>query len=102
MATVVANGIKMHYQRIPPVGSQVENAPIVVFIHGLMVDTLASFYFTMAGPVADAGYEVILYDLRGHGRSEDVASGYRMVDFVEDLTGLLDALNPPAGSLGRQ
>jgi len=67
--------------------------PTVVFIHGLGTDSLASFYFTLAAPASAAGIEVIAYDLRGHGRSEQPATGYRLSDFVADLSGLLDALD---------
>jgi 3-oxoadipate enol-lactonase len=69
-----------------------EPHPILVFIHGLGTDSLASFYLTLAPAVSAAGIEVIAYDLRGHGRSERPATGYRLSDFSADLTGLLDAL----------
>ncbi len=63
-----------------------------MFIHGLGMDDLSSFYYTLANPVAHAGAEVILYDLRGHGLSERSRSGYRVGDSVADLVALLDAL----------
>jgi 3-oxoadipate enol-lactonase len=63
-----------------------------VFVHGLGTDSLASFYFTLAPAVSAAGIGVIAYDLRGHGRSERPAMGYRLSDFVADLAGLLDVL----------
>src|SRR6185369_396766 len=34
---------------------------------------------------------VLLYDLRGHGRSEQPPSGYTIDDMVDDLRGLVDA-----------
>src|SRR5438445_3755679 len=87
----VANGIRVHYQRMsaretgaPP--------PTVVFIHGLGTDSLASFYLTLAAPVSAAGIDVLTYDLRGHGRTELPPTGYRVGDFVADLDGLLDRL----------
>src|ERR1044072_8784391 len=46
----------------------------------------------LAAPVVDAGAEAILYDLRGHGRSERPPTGYGLHDGVADLLGLLDAL----------
>ncbi|MBO0871003.1 MAG: alpha/beta fold hydrolase, partial [Micromonosporaceae bacterium] len=58
--------------------------------------TLASWYFTLAGPVSRAGFRVIAYDLRGHGRTERPAQGYRLADFVDDLAGLLDKLGETA------
>lgn len=63
-----------------------------MFIHGLGMDNLSSFYYTLANPLAHAGAEVILYDLRGHGLSERPRTGYRVDDSVADLAALLDAL----------
>jgi len=85
MADVVANGVRHHVQRLG------RGDRTVVFIHGLVMDNLSSFYFTLANPVAE-GAEVILYDLRGHGMSERPASGYAVANLVEDLRALLDAL----------
>ena len=63
----------------------------VVFIHGLVMDNLSSFYFTFAHPVARIA-EVMLYDLKGHGLSDRPATGYRIEDMVVELSALLDAL----------
>ena len=56
MAEVVANGIRTHVQRL---GS---GPPTVVFVHGIVVDNLASLYFTLANPVAQAA-EALLYGI---------------------------------------
>ncbi|WDZ88009.1 alpha/beta fold hydrolase [Micromonospora cathayae] len=66
--------------------------PTAVLIHGMASDTMASWYFTLAEPLAGAGFPVVLYDLRGHGRSERPATGYALDDFVDDLAALLDEL----------
>jgi pimeloyl-ACP methyl ester carboxylesterase len=87
MADVVANGVRLHVQRLGVCGG----ARTVVFLHGLVMDNLSSFYFTLANPIALQA-EVVLYDLRGHGMSERPASGYAVQDMVADLGGLLDAL----------
>lgn len=94
MAHIPANGIRLHVQRVAPTGSPRSDGRhrAVVFIHGLGTDSLASFYFTLAPAVSAAGIDVIAYDLRGHGRSERLPTGYRLSDFVADLSGLLDAL----------
>lgn len=65
--------------------------PVVVFVHGLCVGDQSSLSFTLGLPLATSA-DVILYDLRGHGRSQVVASGYRVADHVADLVALLDAL----------
>jgi pimeloyl-ACP methyl ester carboxylesterase len=91
MPVISANGARFHVQRLEPApGGQ---APTVVFIHGLITDNLSSFYYTLAAPVAGAGARVLLYDLRGHGRSERSPDGYSTRDGVADLRALLDALD---------
>lgn len=94
MAEVVANGVRFHVQQLTPPGTDGPSAerPTVVFIHGLVMDNLSSFYYTLANPCAAGGADVMLYDLRGHGRSERPALGYALEDSVEDLVGLLFTL----------
>jgi 3-oxoadipate enol-lactonase len=91
---VEANGIHQHVQRLPPVPTPPGRGgrPVVVFLHGLGTDSLASYYFTVAGPLADAGFDVVMYDLRGHGRTDRPATGYEVSDFLADLDGLLASL----------
>ena len=88
MAEVEARGLRFHVQRL---GSP-ESAAKVVFLHGLVMDNLSSFYFTLANPLA-ATCDVILYDLRGHGMTTRPETGYRTDDMVADLDALLVALH---------
>jgi len=81
VADVVANGVRHHVQRLG------KGDRTVVFLHGLVMDNLSSFYFTLANPVAEKA-SVLLYDLRGHGMSERPKTGYRVTDFVADLAAL--------------
>lgn len=90
MADVLANGVRLHVQELSSPGGAERST--VVFLHGLVMDNLSSFYFTLAAPVAASGARAILYDLRGHGRSERTRSGYSVTDSVADLTALLDEL----------
>jgi pimeloyl-ACP methyl ester carboxylesterase len=85
MADVVANGVRFHVQRLGA------GRPALVMIHGMVMDNLSSFYYTIANPLA-RHTEVVLYDLRGHGRSERPDHGYRIDDAVADLLALLDEL----------
>ncbi|CAM2006371.1 alpha/beta fold hydrolase [Acanthopleuribacter pedis] len=85
MAFETLNGLRIHTQVL---GRQ-EGPVRVVFLHGLVMDNLSSWYFTFANPVAQ-DHKVLLYDMRGHGRSERPASGYRLDDFVAELAALLE------------
>lgn len=90
MATTRVNGIDVHVQRLGHDSGSPR--PVVVLIHGLLIDTLASYYFSLAPRLAEEGLDVVMYDLRGHGKTSRPPTGYRMEDFVADLDGLLDAL----------
>jgi pimeloyl-ACP methyl ester carboxylesterase len=96
MPLIDANGVRFHVQRVAPSAdaalSPGTQAPTVVFVHGLLVDNLSSFYYTLAGPVARAGAPVLMYDLRGHGLSGRPPRGYTIADGVADLAALLDEL----------
>ncbi|HZD15061.1 MAG TPA: alpha/beta fold hydrolase, partial [Pseudonocardiaceae bacterium] len=94
MADVTARGVRFHVQRLAASRpAMTRPVPPVVLIHGLGMDNLSSFYFTLANPLANAGADVILYDLRGHGLTERPRTGYRVDDSVADLAALLDALD---------
>lgn len=91
MPTIVANGISQHYELLAPTNGD-PNAPTVVCVHGMLIDSLASYYFTVSKPLRDAGLRVLLYDLRAHGNSDRPAGGYTVEHFLDDLRALLDEL----------
>ncbi|HWE89916.1 MAG TPA: alpha/beta hydrolase [Pseudonocardiaceae bacterium] len=86
------NGLRTHYQWMRAKNPRPGGAPTVVCVHGIGYDSLASFYLTLASPLSEAGYDVLTYDLRGHGRTERPATGYRLGDFVDDFEVLLKQL----------
>jgi pimeloyl-ACP methyl ester carboxylesterase len=90
MAMVDAGAVRLHVQRIGPRGRT--STATVVLVHGLLTDSLASYYFTVAPAFAAAGLDVVMYDLRGHGRSERPADGYTLDHNIDDLEALLDRL----------
>jgi pimeloyl-ACP methyl ester carboxylesterase len=92
MAEIIVRGVRFHIQQLAARHRRHRLECPVVFIHGLGMDNLSSFYYTLANPVAHAGATVILYDLRGHGLSERPRTGYRVNDSVADLAALLAAL----------
>jgi pimeloyl-ACP methyl ester carboxylesterase len=91
MPEVSARGIRFHVQTMDPPETS-GRTPVVVFIHGLLMDNLSSYYYTLAGPVARAGARAVMYDLRGHGRSARPATGYSITDAVADLFEILRVL----------
>ncbi|WP_263981592.1 alpha/beta hydrolase [Streptomyces naphthomycinicus] len=86
-----AGGIRLHVQRTGPADGRGPHATIVL-VHGLLTDSLASYYFTVAPAFAAAGLDVVMYDLRGHGRSERPPHGYTLDHNIDDLAALLDRL----------
>lgn len=93
MPAIKANGITQNYEVMQPRDAAGGPAPTIVCVHGILIDSLASYYFTLANFLRDAGFRVVMYDLRGHGNSERPPTGYQLDDFIDDLAALLDALN---------
>lgn len=93
MADVLVNGVRLHVQRLVPPVEVRPSGKTVVLLHGLIMDDLSSYYFTLANPLSAAGHDVIMYDLRGHGHSDRPVTGYSVDDGVADLDGLLTALD---------
>jgi len=92
MSRVRAGGLDVNVERLRPAVPDAE-APIIVCVHGLLTDSLASYYFTLGPAFAERGLDVLMYDLRGHGRTTRPATGYQLEQFVYDLVALLDALD---------
>jgi pimeloyl-ACP methyl ester carboxylesterase len=88
MPSVVARGVRFNVQRL---GS---GEPLLVFLHGLVFDNLSSWYFTVAAPLARR-FSLLLYDLRGHGLSEQPPTGYSAEDMADDLAAILESLGEP-------
>lgn len=83
MPLIQANGLAFHVQTLGA-------GPPVVMIHGLFLGNLATWYFT-AAPALARRHRVLLYDLRGHGRSAAAARGYDLATMAADLAAILDA-----------
>ena len=75
--------------------------PVVVLIHGYGADL--RLWDAQVSPLKEAGFRVIRYDVRGHGRSMIAPDGYTFENYAADLRDLLDRLNverPATESLG--
>ena len=89
MQTVI-NGLKLGYEDF---GS----GPAVVLIHGFPLGR--QMWRPQVEPLVDAGYRVILPDLRGFGTSE-AGSGASMSDYADDLIALLDFIGVDKAVIG--
>lgn len=83
MPTLALADLDMNYQCI---GAGED----VVLIHGLGANL--AFWYLGGGRHLANNRHVLLYDLRGHGRSSMPASGYRLPAMVNDLTALMSHL----------
>lgn len=72
------DGLKLHTQAIGAGGST------VVLLHGLLVGSLSSWYFSVA-PALAREHRVVMFDLRGHGLTPPTASGYSVRAQAGDL-----------------
>jgi pimeloyl-ACP methyl ester carboxylesterase len=77
MPLATHHGVTFHVQEL---GS----GPTVVMLHGLLVGSMATWYFT-AAPHLAVRRRVVLFDLRGHGKSERVKTGYDVATMAGDL-----------------
>lgn len=82
---VVTNGIRMHYV-------DQGKGPLVLLCHGFP-ECWYSWRHQIAA-LSAAGYRVVAPDLRGYGKSDSPkgVESYTIVEIVNDLIGLLDAL----------
>jgi pimeloyl-ACP methyl ester carboxylesterase len=86
----VAEGVALHVRVLG-------EGPPVVMIHGLTLGNIATWYFTTA-PALARRHRVILYDLRGHGMSARVTSGYDLATMSRDLNVIVDRLTEGSSS----
>jgi pimeloyl-ACP methyl ester carboxylesterase len=91
--TVTTNGVELHVRDAGP-----ENGPVVVLAHGF--PELGYSWRYVIGPIADAGYRVLVPDQRGYGRSSvpTRVEDYDIVHLTGDLLGLLDNVGAPSAT----
>ncbi len=81
--TIERRGSNLHYWLHGAPGSTT-----VVFIHGVSIDR-----HTFDGhlpALVEAGYQVVTWDLRGHGSSQPLGDGISISGVVDDLVAILD------------
>ena len=69
------------------------SGPLLVMCHGLVTASLATWYFS-AAPALARHYRVVLYDARGHGKSDWAATGYDVDTLARDLAQVIRAYRP--------
>lgn len=79
------DGVRLYYERFG------RGKKTILFVHGWL-DWGESFK-AAAGELAKR-YQVIVYDHRGHGRSETPGDGYSMTRLAMDLRDLIELLEP--------
>ncbi len=84
MPFVTVNGIKHHYL-------QKGEGADVILIHG-MGGNMSFWYANKALVSLKQDFRVTVYDMRGHGYSQFVETGYTSLDLARDLSALMDAI----------
>lgn len=93
MPIVIVGGRRTHVQRLGG-GVAASSAAPAVMVHGLFTGSLASWFFTCAPAVAK-DRNVLLYDLRGHGRTDPPEDeDHSSTAQADDLGELSDELLP--------
>ena len=80
---VAANGLRLHVYRTGT------DKPPMVFAHGITDNGLC---FVPIAEQLSEDFEIILYDARGHGRSDPSPPGTTPLDRARDLGALIEAL----------
>lgn len=60
----------------------------MILVHGMLLSNLTTWYFGIA-PLLAESHRVLMYDLRGHGKSERAPRGYDLGTLVSDLKELV-------------
>lgn len=81
---LAVGGVNVHYLDVPG------GSPPLVLLHGLSAN--AACFGGLIGAGLSPSFRVIAPDLRGRGKSDKPATGYKMADHARDILGLLDAL----------
>jgi pimeloyl-ACP methyl ester carboxylesterase len=93
MQIEVDDGVELHVQELG-------HGPPLVMLHGLLLGNMATWYWTAAPELART-HRVILFDLRGHGRSHRPPTGYDVDRMTTDLESLVSRLtDEPVSVIG--
>jgi len=85
MAFLTANDVKLHYLERGQ-----DNPRTTVMVHGLG-DNLSVWYLVAGSPQL-GDQHILMFDLRGHGKSDFAERGYDLTTLASDLAQLVDQL----------
>lgn len=90
MPLISANGIRLRVEVLPHRrATRTPEATPLVFIHGLAASS--GFWYGAGASVLTGQGPAVLYDLRGHGKSDTPEQGYSLSHMVDDLLAVMDA-----------
>ena len=85
------NGLKLRIAEGP------KHGPPLVLLHGVVRQWTD---FAPLWPALATRWSIHAVDFRGHGGSDRARSGYKVVDYVDDIVALLDRFDEPAAIYG--
>lgn len=88
--TFRAGNVSIHYAESPSDG------PPLILLHGLARDWKS---FSVLLPELSSRFHVYALDLRGHGGSSHVPSGYRIIDYAIDVSAFLKQIAPAGAAI---
>lgn len=91
MPTLESSGVRLHVQELG------HGDKTVVLVHQLL-GNMASWYFSLAPALAHTR-RVVLYDMRGHGKSERPSTGYGLNSMTQDLATVIASVTDGPVSL---
>ncbi len=80
---LLRDGCPLHYWTGGPAGR-----PVIAFMHGATMDHRM---FNAQVEAFAAGYRVLVWDARGHGKSQPIGAGFSLQRCAEDMLAVLDA-----------
>ena len=82
--------VDLHYLTLGAQDGQTGSAKPLVMVHGLGANL--AFWYHLAPALLSVTQQIVLFDLRGHGRSSMPSQHYTPWEIAEDLKDLLDFL----------
>jgi len=93
MPIIKVNNRDVHIQEL-----NTEAPETILLVHGMFCN-LSIYYFRIA-PILARNFHVVMYDLKSHGMSEKITSGYDLDSMTDDMIHLLERLNISSVYLG--